>query len=322
MFTLDQARNFIVVAEELHFGRAAERLRMTQPPLSRQIQKLERTLGVELLERDNRHVALTPAGAAFLAEARKLVVAAERAPETARRIAAGRTGTLRVGFTAASGFSLLGPLLREIDAVLPDVDVDLQELVTSQQVQALLEGELDLGLVRPLFDAELFESRLLLAEPLCVAVPVDHRLAGLERPVTSADLKDVPLIMHSPTDARYFYDQAVRLVDVEHRNVVQTVSQVLTMVALVAAGHGAALVPESARLLGLPGVRLLPLAGSTSRAVELHAIWNRESANPALHRLLELLPRLRSGATLRADTRSASNDPEMGLDEHDPASLR
>lgn len=293
MFTLDQARNFIVVAEELHFGRAAQRLRMTQPPLSRQIQKLERTLGVELLERDNRHVALTAAGRAFLVEARKLVVAADRAPLTAQRIAAGRAGTVRIGFTAASGFSLLGPLLGEIGAVLPDVDVELQELVTRRQLQGLLDGDLDLGLVRPSFDAAAFESRLLLAEGLHVAAPSGHPLTALGRPVTSADLTDIPLIMHSPTTARYFYDHVIRLVEVEHRNVVHTVGQVVTMVALVASGHGVAFVPASARRLGIERVRYLPLAGSTPGTVQLHAVWSRESQNPALHQLLELVPGLR-----------------------------
>ncbi|HSN36803.1 MAG TPA: LysR family transcriptional regulator, partial [Arthrobacter sp.] len=130
MFTFDQLAGFIAVAEELHFGRAAERLNMTQPPLSRQIQKLERSVGAELLERDNRKVQLTHAGAAFLDEARRLVALAERAPLTARRIASGRSGLLRIGFTAASGLSILGPLLEEIATRLPDVDIDLQELVS------------------------------------------------------------------------------------------------------------------------------------------------------------------------------------------------
>lgn len=289
MWTLDQARSFIAVAEELHFGRAAARLNMTQPPLSRQIQKLERSLGVELLERDNRRVSLTAAGRAFLAEARKLVVAADRAPVLARRIAAGRAGVLRIGFTAASGFSLLGHLLGEIEQGLPDVDIDLQELVTGEQVQALQSGDLDLGLARPPFDADVFESQLLLAEDLYVAVPADHVLTGLKRPISASDLKDVPLIMHSPTKARYFYDHVVRLVEVEHRNVVHTVSQVLTMVALVAAGRGVAFVPESARLLGIEGVTYLRLSSGSSDTVELHAIWDRSSKNPALHRLLDMM---------------------------------
>jgi len=289
MFTLDQARSFIAVAEQLHFGRAAEILNMTQPPLSRQIQKLERTIGVELLERDNRKVSLTAAGKAFLVEARKLVVSADRAPLTAQRIAAGRAGVLRIGFTAASGFSLLGPLLSEIATGLPDVDVDLQELVTSEQVQALQEGDLDLGLARPPFDTDVLDSHLLLSENLRLAVPTGHPLDRLTRPVSAADLKDVPLIMHSPTKARYFYDLAVRQVPIEHRNVVHTVSQILTMVALVAAGRGVAFVPESARMLAIDGVSFLHLAGIETDIVELHAIWSRESRNPALKRLLEVV---------------------------------
>ncbi|MGX5359945.1 LysR substrate-binding domain-containing protein [Kocuria sp. KH4] len=286
MFTLDQARAFIAVAEELHFGRAAERLNMTQPPLSRQIQKLEKTLAVELLERDNRRVALTAAGEAFLAEARRLVVAADRAPVTARRIAAGRAGVVRIGFTAASGFSVLSPLLTEIAQALPDVDVQLQEMVTGEQVQALEDGELDLGLARPPVDGKVFESRLLLAESLCLAVPDSHELIALERPVTPGDLRGVPLVMHSPTTARYFYDLAVRTVPVDHREVVHTVGQIVTMVALVAAGRGVALVPESTKVLGLEGVSYLPLDAPGSDTVQLHAIWRRGSQNPALRRLL------------------------------------
>lgn len=289
MFTLDQARSFVVVAEELHFGRAADRLNMTQPPLSRQIQKLERSVGVELLERDNRKVSLTAAGSAFLVEARKLVIAAERAPHTARRIAAGRSGQLRVGFTAASGFSLLGPLLSEIATELPDVDVELQELVTGEQIRAIADGDLDLGLARPAFDADLFESHLMFTEDLMLAVPAGHELDQLNRSLTVADLKGVPLIMHSPIKARYFYDLVVRNIPVEHGNVVHTVSQILTMVALVASGRGVAFVPESASMLGVEGVSYLRLAEIEPDAVELYAIWSREMRNPALGRLLEVI---------------------------------
>jgi len=289
MFTLDQARSFVAVAEELHFGRAAERLNMTQPPLSRQIQKLERTVGVELLERDNRRVALTVAGQAFLQDARRLVIAAERAPDNARRIAAGQLGELRIGFTAASGFSLLGPMLGEISAQMPQVHVDLSEMVTSEQVVALLDGDLDLGLARPPFDETLFESALLFSEGLVVAVTSDHPLAQLNRSLTFEDLRDEPLIMHSPTKARYFYDLVVRMIDIEHKNVRHTVSQILTMIALVAAGRGIAFVPESAKLLGVSGVSYLRLPEVREDPVQLHAIWSRTSKNPALERLVSIV---------------------------------
>ena len=261
---------------------------MTQPPLSRQIQKLEKSIGTELLERDNRKVELTHAGTAFLEEAKRLMALATRAPLTARRIATGRSGVLRVGFTAASGFSILGPLLEEIAEILPDVDIDLQELVTGEQIQGLLTGELDMGLARPPFDREVFDSHLLYKEAMVLAVPTGHRLAGLSRPIDDADLRDEPLIMHSPTQAAYFYDLVIRMHDIQHGNVIHTVSQILTMVSLVAARRGVAFVPHSATLLAIKGVEFLPLAGSSNDdPVELHAIWNRKVANPALRRLLQ-----------------------------------
>jgi DNA-binding transcriptional LysR family regulator len=289
MFTFDQLTGFIAVAEELHFGRAAQRLNMTQPPLSRQIQKLEKSVGAELLERDNRKVQLTAAGRAFLDEARRLMALADRAPVTAQRIASGRSGLLRIGFTAASGFSILGPLLEEIATSLPDVDIDLHELVTGEQIMGLQTGELDLGLARPPFDTEVFNSHLLYREAMVVAVPDGHALAGLGRAITDADLGGMPLIMHSPTDARYFYDLVIRMIPIRHTNVVHTVSQILTMVSLVAAKRGVAFVPHSATLLGVQGVRFLPLASSVDDPVELHAIWNRNITNPALSRILASL---------------------------------
>ena len=123
MITLDQVRSFVAVAEELHFGRAAERLQMTQPPLSRQIQKLEKSVGARLLERDNRRVELTGAGAAFLDEAYRLLNLVEGAGDLARRVDAGAAGVVRLGFTAVSAISILGPLLRRLTAELPDVEV-------------------------------------------------------------------------------------------------------------------------------------------------------------------------------------------------------
>jgi DNA-binding transcriptional LysR family regulator len=288
MYSLDQLRGFVAVAEELHFGRAAERLNMTQPPLSRQIQKLEKAIGVLLFDRDNRGVALTAAGAAFLADARRLLELAEMAPSLARRISAGSAGSVRIGFTAASTFGLLGALLNEISGALPDVDIDLREMVTKDQTAALISGEIDLGLARPPFDEEQFDSRLLYREPIMVAVPTGHRLTHLTREVTAHDLQGEDLIMHSPTEARYFYDLVISLVS-SHRTFVHTVSQILTMIFLVAAGRGLALVPHSATVLGIDGVEYVELGGFERDPVELHAIWMRNSRNPALHRVLAII---------------------------------
>ena len=191
-FTLEQLRGFLAVAEELHFGRAAARLKMTQPPLSRQIQKLERAVGAQLLERDNRRVTLTAAGEVFLGEARRLLSLADTAPDLARRVSSGSRGLVRIGFTAASTYGTLGRLLDEVERALPDIGLDLHEMVTREQVAALLNEEIDLGLARPPFDPDTFYSRLLHREALLVAVPAGHRLAGLTRDATAADLASAP----------------------------------------------------------------------------------------------------------------------------------
>jgi DNA-binding transcriptional LysR family regulator len=290
-FTLEQLRGFLAVAEELHFGRAAARLKMTQPPLSRQIQKLERAVGAQLLERDNRRVTLTAAGEVFLAEARRLLALADSAPELARRVSSGSRGFVRIGFTAASTYGTLGRLIDEVDRGLPDIDLDLQEMVTHEQIAALLNGEIDLGLARPPFDAETFASRLLLREALLVAVPAGHRLLGLGRDAVADDLAAEPVVMHSPTRARYFYDLVVSMVPAASGNAVHTVSQILTMLWLVAAGRGVAFVPESAARLPVGGVEFVRLETPVPDPVELHLLWVRDSRNPALQRVLDLLER-------------------------------
>ena len=288
-FTLEQLRGFVAVAEELHFSRAAARLAMTQPPLSRQIQKLERAVGAQLLIRDNRRVTLTAAGEVFLVEARRLLSLAETAPELARRVSSGSSGVVRVGFTAAATYGILGRLLDELAAQLPDVDVELIELVTREQVSGLVNEEIDLGLGRPPFDDSTFGSRLLHREGLLVAVPGGHPLAALERDATAADVVREPVIMHSPTDARYFYDLVVRTVPIAPENTVHTVSQVLTMLWLVAAGRGVAFVPESAARLRIDGVEFARLETAVAEPVELHLLWLKASANPALWRTLSVL---------------------------------
>jgi DNA-binding transcriptional LysR family regulator len=291
-YTLEQLRGLVALAEELHFGRAAARLRMTQPPLSRQIQKLEAAIGVQLLDRDNRRVALTPAGEAFLREARRILAIAEAAPDLAQRVSSGSRGLVRIGFTAASTFGILGRLLNELERELPEVRIELSEMVTREQVAALAAEDLDLGLARPPFDADLFDSRLLHREALLLAVPAGHRLTALDRPATPTELTAEPLILHSQQQARYFYDLVVSMVPLTQERVVHSVSQILTMLWLVSARRGIAFVPASATLLGVPNVAFVPLATPVAEPVELHLLWPRHSHNPALSRTLAVLERL------------------------------
>jgi DNA-binding transcriptional LysR family regulator len=288
-YTLEQLRGFVAVADELHFGRAAARLKMTQPPLSRQIQKLERAVGAQLLVRDNRRVNLTAAGRVFLTEARRLLALAEAAPDLARRVSSGTSGVVRIGFTAASTYGILGGLLNELGRRLPDVDVDLVEMVTREQVAGLANREIDLGLARPPFDRETFDSRLLHREAMLVAAPAGHRLLALDRDVTADDVVGEPVVMHSPTKARYFYDLIAGVVPIPQEDIVHRVSQVLTMLWLVAAGRGIAFVPASATRLRIEGVGFVRLATPVPEPAELHLLWARESGNPALWRVLDVL---------------------------------
>lgn len=286
-FSFEQLRGFVAVAEQLHFGRAAEQLSMTQPPLSRQIQKLERAVGAELLQRDHRRVELTAAGAAFLVEARRLLSLAGAAPDLARRIAAGSAGTVRLGFTAAATFRALPDLLTLLARRLPDLDVELHEMITGDQTDALAGGELDAGLARPWFDPAVLGSRLVERADLMVAVPAGHRLAARTGPVHPEELADEPLIMHSPGEAPYLHQLVASAVPAR-RNVVHTVSQLITMVSLVSAGRGLALLPAPTAGLRVEHVVYLPLVPPAPE-VELHLLWPRDSPNPALSRVLDAL---------------------------------
>ncbi|WP_034264822.1 LysR family transcriptional regulator [Actinospica robiniae] len=292
MLSLDQVQGFVTVAEELHFGRAAARLNMTQPPLSRQIQRLEADLGVRLLERNARQVRLTAAGATFLEDAQRLLQLAQSAPNTARLVADGWSGSVRLGFTASSALRLLGDLLSQLSLALPNVKIELTELVSVEQVHALANGDIDLGLARPPFDDTRFDSELIRREDLVVALPGEHPLLRVDRPLTGEDLAGQDVIMYSPTKARYFYDMASGVLADHHFQTVHVVSQILTMVQLVAAGHGIALVPQSAKRLGIEGLGFATLLTPVPAPVELHAIWLRESANPSLKRVRAVLRRL------------------------------
>lgn len=306
MFTFAQLTHFVAVAEELHFGRAAARLRMTQPPLSRQIQLLEKELGAELFDRSNRSVKLTVAGRAFLVDARRLLQQAERASLAVRRVSAGTGGVVRIGFTGASVHSGLPRVLALARAALPDVDLELRELVTMEQVEALSEGSLDLGMVRPPVARPDLSTKGFVREGLIVALPEDHPLAGDGEPVPITALHGVTMVMHAPVEARYFHELVTAVL---HRAAVvpvvtQYMTQVHSILALVDLGWGAALVPESAARMRFDHVVYRPLTGADAE-VELDLVWRGANENPALLRLLAELSR-DAQADRRNDTFSGS----------------
>jgi DNA-binding transcriptional LysR family regulator len=289
MFELSQLRCFVAAAEELHFGRAAQRLNMTQPPLSRQIQLLERILGVTLLDRTSRSVRLTPPGRAFLLEARRILRLADNAALATRRIASGKAGSVSIGFTAASGYGFLPRLITHARAQLPNFDLVLQEMVTRDQVEALLTGRIDVGLLRPPIERQEFSTSRVVQEALVAALPAgDPRLS--KSSLSLHDFDGLPMIMYSPGGAQYFYDLLRTLFDQASVSpvYVQHMSQIHSMLALVRAGLGAALVPEAATHLHFDDVYFRPVETQPERPAELHMVWRRDNDNPALEPFLAL----------------------------------
>lgn len=290
MFEFTHLRCFVAVAEELHFGRAARRLNMTQPPLSRQIQLLEHLLEAKLFERSHRRVALTPSGRTFLPEARRLLQLAEGAAMSIKRVSEGDAGAVTIGFTAASGYGFLPRVFQELKSRLPGVDVALREAVTSAQLDGIAHGRIDIGLVRPPVRRAAFEYRTVLREAMILALPPEHRLADRVS-VDLSELGEDPLISYSPFEARYFHDLVLRLFGAVGAQpvVAQHVSQIHSVLALVRIGLGVALVPEAARQLRFEGVIYRQLRTTGGEAAELGAVWRRDNENPAAQRALEII---------------------------------
>lgn len=293
MFDFSQLRCFAAVAEELHFGRAAARLNMTQPPLSRQIQVLERILAVQLLERTSRSVRLTAAGRSFLPEAQRILRLAESATHVTRQVAAGRAGVLKLGFTAASAYDFLPRLVAALRWALPDVTLSLREMVSRDQIADLLAGRIDAALVRPPVTHPDLVAVRALAEPLVVAVPADDPLARRDG-LVPRDLGCAPMIAYAPNEARYFHDLVRGLLaeaEIQPR-IVQQLTQIHAMLALVRAALGIALVPAAAERLRLEGVVFRPLALPAPRPVELLLAWRRDADDPLIARLVSIVAAL------------------------------
>jgi DNA-binding transcriptional LysR family regulator len=295
---LRQLRYFVTVADELHFGRAATRLHMTQPPLSQTIQALEEALGAPLFLRSRRSVALTPAGEALLPEARRMLVQAAALPELVRRAAGGETGRLTLAFVSSADYSVLPPFLRSYRAHFPQVQISLQEATSDVQVDDLLHNRIDAGLlIAPLADKARAELDYLKVfdEPLILAAPaglVAVRGAGPADggPVWLKDLPPLPLIIFPRHIAPSLHDAILacfRGAGITPE-IGQQAIQMQTIVSLVSAGMGLALVPQSVSNLMRPGVEYRALH-DLSPLVETGLAWRRDNRSPVLLGFLDLL---------------------------------
>lgn len=299
---LRHVRYFVAVAEECHFGRAAERLHIAQPPLSQQIKQLETELGVQLLARSTRKVELTPAGQAYLRRARRILATVDAAADEARHIASGNVGHLSVGFTGSATYGLLPALARTLRQELPGIAMTLKgEMLTPLQVDALLEGALDLGFLRPPVRSAEIDVRVLRREPLIAAVPSGHPAAGASSPVPLASLSREPFICYPSQHRSVVYDavfDACRSAGFTPRSVIE-VAETSTMVAFVAAGLGVALVPASVRPLQVEGATYLELAGAPAE-VELAVATRSGELSPVVQQVLSHAQTLIGGGFPRA----------------------
>ena len=301
MDLLRHLRYFITVAEERHFGRAAERLHVAQPPLSQQIRRLEADLGVPLFTRTTRRVDLTAAGAAYLAHARAITASVDAAAQDARRAAAGVVGHLAIGCVGSATYSLLPALSRRLSEQMPNVDFSFRgDMLVADQVEALRDGAIDLALLRPPVADRTLTITPLRHERLVAAVPTGHRLASRKR-IRITDLADTDLIIHSAGRRSAMYDVVVRLftdAGVTPR-IRHEVGETSTLITLVAGGLGAAVVPEPVGSHPLDGVTYVPLVGPT-RTIPLAIAHHTDRAEPHLQRTVSTVIELvRSSAAPR-----------------------
>ena len=291
MIELGQLRYFVSVATELNFRRAAERLNMTQPPLTRQIQLLEHQLGVRLLDRSNRSVQLTAAGRAFYIEAQSLLEHAHSATLAAQKIAQGDIGAVTIGHVPSAAYAALPKVVTGIYAQYPDIHISLREMPSFEQLQALRTRQLDLGIVRSPLGQKEFNICSLLREPFVLAIPVDHPLASQSDDLTLQMLHQQPFISYSFSGWRPFYEMFAgmfRAAQIEPCYV-HTVGSTLTMLALVNAGLGVALVPQSASCVRFEQILFRPIALDAGICSELHLIWREDNDNPVLPLILSRL---------------------------------
>ncbi len=282
-------RQFVVLAEELHFGRAAARLHMTQPPLTQAIAQLEAVLGVRVFDRSRRHVALSPAGEALLPEARELLARAQRLPGVAQAAAAGEVGRLRLAFVSPVGFELLPHWVRGFRAHSPGVALDLIEATGDVQLAALERGEIDAGVLlhSPGFVPASLASLPVAEEPLVLAIPAAHPLASTRR-LSAPQVLGQPLVLFPRRILPSIFDALFALYHAHGQSpqVAQEAIQMQTIVNLVAAGIGVAWVPRSVTRFERSGVVYREWAQAGVPRCETRLVWAQGEPRPALARFV------------------------------------
>jgi DNA-binding transcriptional LysR family regulator len=282
-------RYFLVLAEELHFGRAAQRLAMTQPPLSLNIQQLEASVGARLFDRNSKGVRLTAAGAAFRESAQALLAQADAARRLARDVDAGSLGRLRVGIVGSVLFRGLPQWLAAFQARHPRIEVAFSELNSQEQLDALMHDQLDLGFVHTRRVPDGLQTAPVHSDAFMACVPGAHALAK-RRKVSLLQLRDEPFVLFSRRAAPDYYTRIVEMCGALgfYPNVRHEVRHWLSVVSLVAQGMGVAVVPAPLQRSGMAGAAFRPLLEETPPS-ELHCAWKAGTDLPARRHFLEVV---------------------------------
>jgi DNA-binding transcriptional LysR family regulator len=289
---LRQFRYFVAVAEELHFTRAAARLNIGQPPLSLQIQAIERELGVTLLKRTRRNVELTAAGQLFLQEARLALLQAERAVQTVTRAAKGEMGTLRMSFvTSAVLVNVFTSAIRAFRTSSPDVHLELRSRTSVKIIDDVLLGTVDLGFTRPAISTILPSSLVALPiyeDKLMAVLSVDHPLAAKSGPLTVADLKNEMFVLRPRGSGTGFYEQVFDMCAEAgfSPHIVQEAVEATTTLGLVAAGVGITVAPEALRSINVHDVVWRELTDRNVKS-RVHLVYNKSNTNPIRERFIQ-----------------------------------
>jgi DNA-binding transcriptional LysR family regulator len=284
---LRHLRYFIAVAEELSFTRAAERVHITQPPLSRAIADLEAEVETRLIDRTTQSVSLTDAGLLFLDHARVAVQSADAAKEAARSVGKGQAGRLKIGFVGAAAYSFFPQVLRRYREDFPLVALDLTTMTIDSQLSALRLGEIDVGLLRPPFSESEVSSSILFKETFVVALPDNHRLCA-KASISLKDLSDESFIVFPRGEGLGFHAEVLALCRRSRfvPRVAQEATPMQTLIGLVDAGMGVAIVPSSAMALHLPRVVYRPIQ-ETYAATTFSVAWKKGNRSPIVQRFVE-----------------------------------
>ncbi len=286
---LRHLKYFVAVAEELHFGRAAKKLHIAQPPLSQQIKNLEDELGVRLFDRTRRTIQMTDAGIYFLKEAQQLLLHVEQAAETARRIYQGQAGRLIVGFVGSVIHTFLPEGLRLFRERFPDVELILQELNTAEQIKSLHARRIDVGFLYIEAQDSLLASQQLARAPLMVVLPKKHALSG-RKALHIRELAQEPFIANTRSSEPVVRDAFISLCHSAgfSPRIAQEAGHVQTVLGLVASGLGACLLPEYIKNIRRPGVQYIPLAGSPP-VVKLGVAWRSDNSSTLVKSFVKVI---------------------------------